>query len=408
MTPKIPRAILLLFAFLFASPAFAQQQFDWPQWRGPNRNGVSTETNWVADWGKKPLKVVWRANVGDGYSSMSTSANRVYTMGNFRDSDTVFCLNDKNGKVLWRYNYPCAAADLENFRGPRCTPTVDGNRVYTVSRLGHLLCLNANNGTLLWTKNLINDYNGRHNYFGLSGSPLVIGNTLIVETGSAKWSVVGLNKATGRFLWGNGNNMAGYSSPVPMQFGREPGVVVLSAQTVTGRVASNGRVVFRRSWTTQDGNNVATPLVWQDKVFVSSGYKVGCALLQVGEGVARPVWSNRNMRNHFSSSVLIGGHIYGFDESELRCMDLITGTIKWRTRVYLKGSLMGAGDRLIVQSETGTLAVVEASPWKFTEISKSKIFNARRTWTVPVLSNGRIYTRNRASLICLQLEQSSE
>ena len=114
------------------------------------------------------------------------------------------------------------------------------------------------------------------------------------------------------------------------------------------------------------------------------------------------------MRNHFSSSVLIGGHIYGFDESELRCMDLITGTIKWRTRVYLKGSLMGAGDRLIVQSETGTLAVVEASPWKFTEISKSKIFNARRTWTVPVLSNGRIYTRNRASLICLQLEQSSE
>tara|TARA_Y100001934_G_scaffold283286_1_gene401831 strand:- start:10531 stop:11736 length:1206 start_codon:yes stop_codon:yes gene_type:complete len=399
------RAAFLLSALVLTAPA---QEFDWPQWRGPLRDGISKETNWVSNWGRAPLKVKWRANVGLGYSSMATSASRVYTMGTFGDSDTIFCLNSENGQELWRYSYPCSGLDLREFYGPRCTPTVDGKLVFTLSRLGHLICLNADNGKLVWTRNIVTDYGARQVLYGFSGSPLVIGNTLIVETGSPQRSVIGLNKNNGQLLWGNGSNTAGYSSPMPMMFGAEPGFVMFSAQTISGRIAKTGKPVFSRRWTTQNGNNIATPIVWQNKVFVSSGYDTGCALFEVGQGYARPVWSNKNMRNHFSSSVLMGGHFYGFDESELVCMDLLTGRVKWRTNTYGEGSLMGAGNKLIIQSENGQLAVVEATPWKFTQVSRRQIFNARRTWTVPVLSNGLLLTRDRSVLICLDVSVKEE
>lgn len=379
---------------------------DWPQWRGPGRTGVSTETNWVSEWGKQRLEVFWRANVGAGFSSVATSEGRVYTMGNIRETDTVYCFAEKTGQLLWRYNYPCSATYLDTYRGPRATPTVDGTRVYTLSRLGHLLCLNANTGALIWTKHLVDDFGGRHTLYGYSGSPLVVGNVLVVETGAEKRSVVGLNKANGRLIWGTGGQTAGYASPVPMQFGANPGVVVFSGQGVVGRNAANGQIVFNQRWTTHNNIHAATPIVWQDKVFISSGYDAGCALLQVGRGGVRPVWSNKYMRNEFSSSVLVGGHVYGFDNRELRCLDLVNGGVKWRTPIYGKGSLTAAGTKLIVQSENGMIAVVEATPWEFKEISKRRIFNSRGTYTVPVLSNGKLFARNQGLLVCINLGAS--
>jgi len=391
--------------FLHFLPIGAEAQpYDWPQWRGPNRDGKSIESKWNANWKALPPKVKWRANVGQGYSSMAVSVGKVFTLGNENDVDRVTALSEGNGKVLWTYTYPCSATDADNYRGPRSTPTVDGDYVYTLSRLGHLLCINVDSGKLLWSKNLVRDFNGAMSLWGYACSPLIAGSLLIVENGNtAGRSVIALNKTNGQLVWANGNDRAGYSSPVSCRIGDTPMVAVFSAQSVSGRLLSNGRVVWRYNWKTTDDVSAATPIVWEDKVFISSGYNSGCALIHVGNNFARRIWSNRYMRNHFSSCVLVDSHLYGFDENELRCMDITTGNVKWRTNTYGKGTLIAADGKLIIQAYNGMNAVVEANPWNFKELGRVQVLNGKGAWTAPVLANQLLFVRYQTQLIALNV-----
>ena len=390
---------------LFSPPDIAAQPYDWPQWRGAKRDGTTIESNWNWNWKVLPPKVKWRASVGLGYSSMAVSVGKVFTMGNVNDVDHVYALNEGNGKVLWTYTYPCPGADADNYRGPRSTPAVDGERVYTLSRVGHLLCINVDSGQLVWSKSLTRDFAGRMPLWGYSGSPLIAGNLLIVENGAYQnnRSVIALNKSNGRLVWASGSDRPGYSSPVPCRIGDVPMVAVFSAQSISGRLLSNGRQVWRYNWKTADDVSAATPIIWEDKVFISSGYNSGCSLVQFGNNYARPVWSNRYMRNHFSSCVLVKSHLYGFDENELRCMDITNGRIKWRTTVYGKGSLIAADDKLIVQAFNGMNAVVEANPWQFKELGRIQILNGKGAWTAPVLANQLLLVRYQSQLVALNI-----
>ncbi len=337
-------------------------------------------------------------------SSVSLSNNRVYTMGNVDNTDHIICLNAFTGAQLWRYSYPCSPVDPQGYNGPRCTPTVDARLVYTVSRLGHVICLNADSGVLIWSRNLLGDFNGNLPPWGYSGSPLVVGNLLIVEAGAPNRSVIAFNKLTGAVVWANGNDFAGYSSPMPFKLGTYDGVAVFSANAVTGRLASNGSVLWSFAWKTKDQVNAATPLIFEDKIFVSSGYNSGCGLYVIGNRFARRIWANRNMRNHVSSCVRVGGHLFGFDEGQLRCLDMFTGLVKWSTSAYGKGSLMTANNKLIVLSERGMLASVEADPWQYREHSRLQVVGGRSTWAPPVLSNRHIYVRSQDDLVCLSVE----
>lgn len=392
---------------LVAAPGVASAQavenFDWPQWRGPRRDGTSREKGFIADWPKEGPRRLWTARVGVGYSSVSVAGGRLYTMGNVGDVDHVMCLDITNGKLAWDYKYPCPAADPNGYPGPRCTPTVDGGLVFTVSRVGHLLCLNAATGALVWSRHLTNDFGGFLPTWGFSGSPLVEGEMLIVETGSAGRAVVALEKRTGRVVWANGNYLAAYSSPVAFDLARDRAVAVFSAVGLTGRAVSNGRILWHQPWTTSYSVNAATPIVLDDKIFISSGYGSGCALLQVTANSVRPVWSSKNMRNHMNSCVLWQGHLYGFDESQLRCLDVITGAVKWSTPAYGKGSLMLADGRLLLYGERGRLGLADATPAGFKETAGAQVIGGNSTWAPPVLSNGRIYCRSLAELICLDV-----
>ena len=392
---------------------------DWNQWRGPNRDGISPERGWVAVWPKEGPKRLWTAKVGTGWSSVAVAGGRVYTMGAISqpatvkvngveraaagDRDHVFCLDSNTGGVLWRYSYECSPFDPNGYPGPRCTPTVDGKLVFTLSRWGQLHCLNTDNGQIVWWADLLVKYGARIPTWGLSGSPMVEGNLLIVETGAMRASVMAFDKFTGRVVWQSGNDMPGYSSPVAYEFNGQRQIAVFSAWGIVGRAPKDGRILWSFPWQTQYGVNAATPVVSGDKVFISSGYNRGCAMIEFGGKQPRAAWSNKNMRNHCTSCVLWEGNLYGFDEGQLRCLDFVSGAIRWSNGSFGKGSVVVVDGKLVIYGESGRLAIAEASPAGYKELSSAQPIGGRSTWAPPVLSGGRIYCRSAENLVCLDV-----
>jgi outer membrane protein assembly factor BamB len=380
------------------------QAGDWPRWRGPNFDGISQETGWVAQWPAEGPKRLWEASVGIGYASFSVSQGRVYTMGNVKNLDTVFCFDAETGRTLWKHEYPCSPTDPNGYHGTRCTPTVDGDRVYSVSRDGQFFCLDAAQGTVLWSKKFKADFGAEPPKWGYSGSPLVEKDWVLYEVGAAGAGVVAFDKKTGRVVWKKGNDSAGYSSLVPFTANGERLLAVFpSAQFVVRRM-KDGSEVGRVPWKTDYGVNAATPIIAGNRIFISSGYGYGCALLEVQAGGLKEVWRNKSMRNHVNSCVLWQGYLYGFDNSDLKCLDFQTGDVKWSEKRFGKGSLMLADGKLILYSQSGKLATAEPSPDGYKEIASAPVLAGKDTWAVPVLANGRIYCRSLDKMVCLDVK----
>ena len=363
---------------------------DWPQWRGPNRDGISDEKGWRAE---NP-RLLWKANVGTGCSSFSVVGEQVFTMGN-RDKETgsVYCLDAKSGKILWQHSYP-SALEPTYFEGGQCsTPTVDGEWVFALGRQGQLFCLNKATGAVVWSKDLLKDFSAKMAKWGYSTSPLVLGEKVLIEVGAPGASAVAFDKATGKVLWQAGDDAQSYASPYPfMQNGRQC-VAFFNTFGLVVRDAADGNEVMRYPWKTQYDINAATPIVADGKIFVASGYGHGAALLPLGVADPKPIWESKAMRNQMNSCVLWQGNLYGFDDAILTCMEFATGKVKWQEKSLGKGALILADAKLIIQAEEGALAIAEASPDAYKEISRTPAV-AKKTWEIPVLANGRIYTRN--------------
>ncbi len=383
---------------------------DWPQWRGPNRDGISAETGWSSAWPKEGLKQVWKAEVGAGYGSVAVSRGRLYVMGNTADQDTVYCLDANSGAAIWTHTYACPAKDPNWFHGPRCTPSVDDDRVYTISRQGQLFCLATANGAVKWSADLVKDFKAEVPFYGYSLSPLIEGDRVMVEVGGPGASVVAFDKRSGAVVWQAGDDPASFSSPVAFDLQGERCVVVFTANGPVGRRAKDGVELWRFPWKTNPEIHAATPLVQGDKVFISSGYGAGCALIDVGTAPPTLVWKSKGMRNHFSTCVLWQGHLYGFDENTLKCIEFATGDVKWVEKKYGKGSLMLADGKLLLYSQRGQLGLAAATPDGYGELAFIQALEVRpeypgkaekQTWAVPVLANGRIYCRSQDDLVCL-------
>jgi outer membrane protein assembly factor BamB len=402
MGPVMRSGSLVLFLILVGQNILRSE--DWPQWRGPNRNGISAEQGWKTQWPANGPARLWKAKVGVGYSSCSVSQGRLYTMGNTDDVDHVFCLDAESGQQLWKHSYPCPAKDPNGYHGTRVTPTVDGTRVYSVSRHGHLFCLDAVKGQVIWSKDFKKDFNAKPPRWGYSGSPLIEKNWLLIEIGGKGQSVVAFDKTNGKVIWKNGNDDVAYSSLVAFNHGRERSLAVFCKDNIVGRSMKDGRELWRSYWKTSYGVNAATPIIDGNKVFVSSGYNSGCTLLALTANRATEVWRNKSMRNHVNSCVLWKGYLYGFDENQLKCMDFKTGDVIWNTRRFGKGSLMLADEKLILYSDRGLLAVAAVNPKEYQEISSVQVLGGRATWAMPVLANGRIYCRSLEDLVALDVK----
>jgi outer membrane protein assembly factor BamB len=383
---------------------------DWPRWRGPNVNGVSDETRWLDVWPEGGPPVAWRAAVGTGFSAVAVSQGRLFTVGNTDDTDTVSCLDAATGKAHWAHAYE-APRDPNMFDGgPTATPTVDGGRVYTLSRRGDLVCLDAATGAVVWSKNVPRETGQRVPGWGLAGSPLVHEDLLLLNLGDAG---VALEKATGKVVWNSEVKDASYSSPVPFRRGTDWFAVFSSEDAYVAANVRTGKELWRVPWPTRYGVNAADPVVAGEHVFVSSGYNKGAALLTMGEGEPAAVWQNKAVRNQINSSVLLGGFLYGVDgdtssRAALKCVELKTGAVRWEYDRTGCGSLTAAGGKLIVLSDRGELIVAPASPDGFRPTARAKVLDGK-CWTAPVLANGRIYCRNAdGDLVCLDVRADKE
>ncbi|MDX1934423.1 MAG: PQQ-binding-like beta-propeller repeat protein [Capsulimonadales bacterium] len=371
---------------------------DWPQWRGPNRDGISPETGLPSSFPTGGPKRLWSVNVGAGFSSVSVANGRLFTMGNDANQDIVSCLDPLTGRAFWQYRYPCGSGDYE---GPRATPTVSGNNVYTLSREGLALCLNVRTGKVVWQRNIARETGAESPQWGFAGSPLLEGNLVIYNVGGGGTAV---DRNTGRIVWRSGAGRAGYASPVAFVSGGRRAVAIFAGKGLVAVDPATGRQLWQYPWDTSYDVNAADPIFSGDNVFISSNYGKGGALLRIAGGRPTPVWENRSMKNHFNSSVLTKGALFGNDENTLRCVDFATGAERWSMRGIGKGGLIVADGKLLVLTERGELVLLNAEPGKMTELGRASVLRGT-CWTHPVLANGLLYCRSHEGvLVCVELK----
>jgi outer membrane protein assembly factor BamB len=373
---------------------------DWPQWRGPRRDGVSTERGLLKSWPQSGPPRAWTATgAGEGYSSFAAAGGRLFTLGARAEREFVVAYDAATGKRLWETPH---GRRFTNDRGdgPRSTPTVDGNRLYAFGASGDLTALDAASGRIAWTINVIRDFGGQNINWGLSESPLVAADRVIVSPGGADSSIVAVSKTDGKLLWKSQGDRAGYSSAVLHELGGIRQAVFFTGQRALGLDIANGRVLWSYDRVANRVANIATPIVRGDRVFLSSDYGTGAALLQLtaaGGGIdAREVYFTREMRNHHASSVLVGDYLYGFSSAILTAMKFDTGEVVWRDRSVGKGSLVAADGKLYLFSERGDVALAEATPEAYREHGRFSLdIGARPTWSHPVVSNGMLFLRDQ-------------
>jgi outer membrane protein assembly factor BamB len=382
---------------------------DWPNWSGPQYNLISQETGFAAQWPKGGLKPLWTREIGTGFSSMSVADNRLFTMGHVDGNEHVWCLNPETGAVLWEHKYPCQLLPNLHEGGPCATPTVHGDSVYTVGKEGQLFCLNVADGTVRWKIALQEDLGVKLPEWGFSSSPRILGDQLILEGGR----VVSYDRTTGKKNWQTEVHTAGYGSAAVMKQGEQTLLVTLDCDSVRVLNAVDGTEVAVHEWKSPYQTNSTTPIVLDDRIFISTGYDVGCTLLKLNGSQLTEVYRHKEMRNHFNNSVLYQGHIYGFDGNShnsrsvtVACLNAETGKVAWRQRNLGCGSLMIVDNKLLILSEKGDLVLAEASSAGYHELARTKFLDGR-CWTVPVVSHGRVYGRNAdGKLVCVQLPRS--
>jgi outer membrane protein assembly factor BamB len=395
------------FCFMLVSFGAAAQALadDWPNYRGPTHRGVSNENNWSDQWLSAGPKVLWRSNVGVGFSACAVVNNRLFTLGNQDSEESLVCLDASRGSVQWKHTYECDLDDRFFEGGPTSTPTVDADRVYSLSRQGDLFCLNVVDGTLHWSMNIAASASVRVPGWGFAGSPVIVGDRLILNAGE---SGLALNKHTGEIIWKSADMEAGYMTPLPFQIGQKEFALIASGKFYQCVDLENGRVVWKHRWLTTYGCNAASPIVDGSKAFISSGYGRGAALLEISPTAAQVVWTNKDMQNQLNSCVLVDGYLFGFNGDEggevaLTCMEFATGNVMWKETGFGSGSLLASNGRLIVLSQDGELVVAPASPKTYRPTARAKVLDGK-CWTVPVLSQSRIYCRDAGgNLVCLDV-----
>ncbi|HYN85568.1 MAG TPA: PQQ-binding-like beta-propeller repeat protein [Pyrinomonadaceae bacterium] len=406
-------SLLLVWAVAFASAcvaASAQTGGEWPQWRGANRDGVSKETGLLKQWPADGPPLAWKAKgAGTGYSSMSVAGGRVYTMGLRGDKEYVIAFDAATGKELWATAHGSAYHDSRG-DGPRGTPTVDGDRLYSLGGNGDLSAIEAKTGRVVWQMNVLQKFGGKNISWGISESPLVLGDRVLVNAGGPGASIVALNKKDGALIWKTQSDKAGYSSAIPVQAGGKTQVVFFTQQRAVGIDPADGKLLWEYSKPSNDVANVATPVARGSRVWISSDYGTGGGLVEIkaagGAVTASEVYFTKEMRNHHSTSILVGEHLYGFSGGILTAMKFDTGEVAWKDRSVGKGSLAYADGMLYALSENGVVGLVEATPEAYREKGRFRIpQESLPTWSHPVIAGGRLYLRDQDTIYAYDVRQ---
>ena len=397
-------AVLLLSV---ASAALAQSAANWPQWRGPNRDGISKETGLLKQWPAEGPPLAWKASgAGRGYSSFSIANGKLYTMGLRGDREFVIAFDVATGKEAWATAHGTAFRN-DRGDGPRGTPTIDGDRVYALGGNGDLSALDARTGKIVWSKNILQTFGGSNIVWGISESPLVLGNKVLVNAGGRDASIVALNKANGSVIWKSQSDEAGYSSGIPVDINGVTQVVFFTAKRAVGLDSKDGRLLWEYERPANNVANAATPIVRANRIFISSDYGTGGGVVEIKpDNKAQEIYFTKEMKNHHSSSVLIGDHLFGFSSSILTAMKFDTGELAWRNRSVGKGSLVSADGHLYLLSENGVVGLVEATPTEYKEKGRFRIpQDSLPTWAHPVVAGGMLYLRDQDTIYAYDVRE---
>jgi len=405
-----------VFLALLAHGTVALAAHDWPQWRGPNRDGRSAETGLLKQWPAGGPKLLWKATgLGGGYSSIVTSGDRLFTMGDRGDESFIVGLNRADGKPLWSTKVGQAGAPgWGGYAGPRCTPATDGQLVFAVGQYGEFVCVDAASGAEKWRKDYVKDFGGKRPEWGFSESPLLDGDKVIVTPGGRQGAIVALNKKTGATVWQSKEftDSAHYSSLIIEEIGGVRQYIQLTDASVAGVAAADGRLLWRAP---RRGSTavIPTPVYHDGIVFVTSSYGTGCNAFKVtaagGKFTAEQLYANKLMANHHGGVISLGNYVYGHSEGKgWVCLDIKTGQAAWEEKGKLgKGSLVYVDGHFILRAKDGrgTVALIEATPEGFREKGRFNPPNRseQNSWAHPVVSDGKLWLRDQDILLCYDL-----
>lgn len=422
---------VVLFATLPAAAA-DPGAFDWPQWRGQDRDGLSKETGLLQDWPADGPKQVWKiTGLGEGYSTPTVSAGRIYVLGTKGNDEFMICLNEKDGTRVWDARIGPKAGVQHG--GPRSSPTVSNKFAYAVSSAGVLACVGLDKGDVKWQKDYRKEFGGRHGIWAYAESPLVDGDWVIGTPGSPSAGLAAFNKDTGAVVWKTeikglapkppkadpkrpnkrpapDYSVAGYSSVIIAEFGGIKQYVQFISGGVIGVSANDGRLLWHYEEPANATANITTPIVRGDLVFAVSSYGTGggqAKIVKAGDDFkAEPAWFNERFQNHHGGVVLVKDHLYGTSNAGLMCVDFKTGKLAWQERSVGKGSVTFADGRLYVRGENGKVALVEANPEKYGERGRfdQPDRSDKPAWPHPVVANGKLYLRDWDILLCYDVK----
>ena len=381
---------------------------DYPQFLGPQRNASVPGIRLARDWSRQAPRLLWRQSIGAGWSAFAVAGNVAITQEQHGEREMVICRDLHTGQILWSHADSTRYATTLAGIGPRATPTIAADRVYTLGATGLLNCLDLTTGAPLWQRDILADNDAEVTIWGVSGSPLVLDSLVVVSAGGTQGrSLVSYHKDTGAFVWGGGSDPKGYSSPQIATIAGVPQILIFNRGSVAAHHPQDGRVLWRREW--PNGTEcVAQPLPLPgDRVFVSSGYGIGCKLFQIQRHTsdslqASLVWETTRFKAKFANFVHREGYIYGLDDGILACLDLRTGQRRWKRGRHGHGQVILVDDVLLVQAESGTLILVEANPQSYRELARLDALDDK-TWNNPALAAPFLLVRNHREAACYEL-----
>ncbi len=421
------RVFLLAFFVIASISSYSQ---DWHDWRGIYRDGTWNETGIVEKFESNKINHKWSVPVGSGYSGPTVANGKVYLADLKKDpnqTEGVLCFEETTGKKIWEFRYDCEYGGVGYPAGPRASVIVNNGKAYSLGTMGDFYCFDADKGTVLWQKNLNSEYQIRMPIWGISAAPLIVGEKCILQiSGSNSACVVAFDKNTGKELWRNLEDMAGYSAPILIEKNGKKAVIVWTENSLSGLNPDSGEVFWRVPWDVRLGMSISTPVFYNDHIFVSSFYS-GSLLVKLtnNHASAEKVWlrcgeSERKtdaLHCVMNTPVIIDGFIYGVDSyGELRCLELATGNRVWEDLSVVKKDrwanvhFIQNGNKTWMFNEHGELIISELSPKGYKEISRAKIIEPTTeqlprgvTWAHPAFANKHIFIRNDNELVCVDL-----
>ena len=406
---------LINFVLTCILTSFAVAQEDWPRWRGPDLSDHSPDKGLLKKWPKDGPKQVWLyKDAGIGYSGPAISNGKFITMGERNGAIHVIAIDTKNGKEIWNTKF--AKGFKNNWgNGPRGTPTIDGDKVYALAPKGELICLNIKNGSKVWNADLVKNFGGKAPYWGFSESVLVHGNNVVVTPGGGKGAIVALDKITGKQIWQSKEIKDGaqYSSIIPIKHNGDDQYVQLFMKSLVGVSASDGSLLWKTDWNGRTAV-IPTPIYKNGNIYISSGYNVGCKLINLSQdNKVSEVYNNDTIINHHGGVILIGEHLYGHsDRGGWKCQNFETGEEIWRSKELGKGAIHYADGMLYCLGESdGTVTLVKANTKGWEETGRFKLSPqtklrkpSGKIWTHPVVIGGNLYLRDQEIVYCYKVK----